>query len=207
MRKLLILLLVTATVFSSNALGEGFLDGIFSFFGPKTYTITYYVDGVEYFPKYEASLEGIIFYQMLGLMNEEQAAEQLAELSKLTDEEKRCVYEKGQEIIDYAPPAREDCIASWDIQLPPIMDGKDYTLNAVYSSAEYRLEFVVYDAILGVYVPVERIILKSGETITQDMIPEVPEEYAGEYEWDLTALPEGMPVGNVQIQLVKITGN
>lgn len=203
MRRVLLLIMVLTLAFPVCACSEesdGFWGGIGAFFRglekPKTYTVRYFVEGEEYFPDYEFELEYIEIMWMCGLLDEPSYIAQTRALRGLDDEEKRASYMRGEEIMQYEPPQRAGYRGSWDIELPEIMDGRDYMVNAVYTKA-FCLEFSAYDAILDVNVPYGSFYLLEGEEISADMIPEPPEGCV----WE--AVPDFMPPQDVTCVAVK----
>lgn len=168
----------------------------------NTYTIYYYVDGEEYFPYYESKVEAVWDARGQGLIDKEEAEKELRKLSRLSKEEKRSKYRIGDKIISYEPSGRVNMIGSWDQELPEIMDGQNYILNAVYTQA-YYLRFTTYDFLLDVDTPFVIYLLEEGTEITEDMIPEPPSASKG-YISVWQDIPETMPAYDVSIKSIQI---
>ncbi len=142
MKKLVSVLVILTFISMNCAIAEqsggeeglfGRLSSLFTRpFWRKTYTVTYFDEnGEEIFPAFENQI--MVEQLLYGITY---TAEELAAIPV---EQKRAIYQKGDEVFDYPVPLKEGYAGRWDLELPDVMDGKDYELHAVYEIGQFTL--------------------------------------------------------------------
>ncbi len=172
----------------------------------RTYTVRYFVDDNEYFPKVQTEVE---VSAMFGTPTDYDTLN-----AAMSFDQKVAKYKNGEKITAYGAPARVGYVGHWDAELPETMGRTDYTLNAVYEIGTYTLTFkngtidelVVLnpDATPG-EAPIEQMMptVQSpedlgtytavyNEPIDMTKIPALPELEGYTSSWDIE-IPETMP--------------
>lgn len=197
--KLLLITKVAAAIFVVIAILATWVNA-------RSYTVKYYVDGEEYFPKYESEVTSIDYLYQMGMMDEATALANLDALEEYDEDDKRASYAKGEEIYAYEPPVREGYIGTWDKELPAVMDKQDYELNAVYTIGHYTVS-VVDGTIPGATegeaqaTLCEPITATYGEALDVEWpaLPEAPEGFTATWS---EAFPETVPGYDMVIEVV-----